>query len=80
MKMRTNAVAAKVWASALAALLAPILLAGLAKLAPDVPLPVDANDLAQTIILGAVTGAITLAAGYVKRPAPGDVPVPDDAG
>jgi len=68
MRMQTSNIAAKVWAAALAALLTPILLALLAKLGPEIPLPVDSNDLIQTIIIGAITGAVTLVTGYLKRP------------
>lgn len=72
MRMATDKVAAKVWASALAALATPIVLALLARAFPDVPLPVDAGDLVQTVILAAIGGAVTLATGYYKRPAPAD--------
>jgi hypothetical protein len=77
MKMASAAPAAKVWAAALTALLVPILMGLLKKYAPELPLPVDANDLAQQVVEGAILGVLTFAAGYFKRPNPTDVAVPD---
>jgi len=77
MRMQTSNIAAKVWAAALAALLTPILMALLVKLVPGIPLPVDANDLIQTVVIGAITGIATLVTGYVKKPASVDRVVVD---
>lgn len=73
--MASAAPSAKVVAAAVAALLTPILLGLLARAFPDLPLPVDATGLVNTIVEGAVIGALTFAAGYVKAPAAADVPV-----
>lgn len=77
MKMASAAPSAKVWAAALAALLTPMLLGVLAQAFPDIPLPVDANDLVQQLVQGLVIGVITFLAGYAKRPNAVDVAVPD---
>lgn len=79
MKMASAAPSAKVWAATAAALLTPILLGLLAKAFPDLPLPVDANDLVQQLVQGLVIGVITFLAGYIKSPNPVDVAVPDQA-
>lgn len=76
-KMSSNKTAAKVWAATVAAFLTPIALGLLAKVLPGVPLPVDANDLAQQIIQGAIIGVLTFAAGRLKRPNAADIAVPD---
>lgn len=78
MKMQTANPSAKVWAATVAALLAPILLGLLAKAFPDIPLPVDANDLAQQFIQGLVIGVVTFLAGYLKAPARQDQVVSQD--
>lgn len=54
MRTQSAAPSAKVWAATLAALLTPILLGLLAKAFPAVPLPVDANDLVQQLVQGAL--------------------------
>lgn len=76
-RMASSAPSAKVVAAAVAALATPIALGLLARAFPGIPLPVDANDLIQQIIEGAVVGGITFAAGYAKAPAAVDVAVPD---
>lgn len=75
-RMATANPSAKVWAATVAALLAPILLGLLAKAFPDLPLPVDANDLVQQLIQGLIIGVVTFLAGYLKAPASQDVVVP----
>lgn len=75
MKMQSANPSAKVWAATVAALLAPMLLGLLAKAFPDIPLPVDANDLAQQVIQGLVVGIVTFLAGYLKAPAKQDTVV-----
>lgn len=76
MKQQSAAPTAKVWAATLAALVAPILLGLLAKAFPDIPLPVDANDLAQQVIQGLVIAVVTFLAGYMKSPGSNDETVP----
>lgn len=78
-KMSSEKTSAKVWAATVAALLTPIGLGLLAKAFPDIPLPVDANDLLQQVIQGAIIGALTFAAGRLKRPDAADIAVPDPA-
>lgn len=77
MRMATNQVAAKVWAAAVTAFLVPILLALLARLLPNIPLPVDAGDLLSQIVEGAILFAMTLGAGWIKRPSSQDQVVAD---
>lgn len=76
-KMASAAPSAKVYAATAAALLTPILLGVLAKAFPTLPLPVDANDLVQQLIEGAVVGLLTFAAGYLKSPNAVDVAIPN---
>lgn len=76
MQMSTPTVAAKVWASAITALIVPIIL-GIVKTAyPAIPLPINANDLLGTVLQGAILGVMTFAAGYLRSPHPQDQIVP----
>lgn len=78
-RMATANPSAKVWAATAAALASPILLGLLAKAFPDIPLPADANDLAQQFVQGLVLGIVTFLAGYAKKPAARDQVVTEGA-
>lgn len=75
MNMSSAAPSAKVWAATLAAFVAPMLLAFLKARFPGLPLPDNAGDIVAQLVQGAIVGALTFGASYLKSPSRQDVAV-----
>jgi FtsH-binding integral membrane protein len=67
----------KVWAASAAALVVPLILAAVKAKWPQIPLPIDADELLGVIVMAALTGGSTALAAYMKRPGAGDGVKPD---